>query len=199
MPASEDAGLSARSSIQAGGSRPGAGGLGLDTVALLRELQKRNISPQSAAAGAVGLSNPFETVTRAAVKTEEPSAKRLKEGSPMKGFGSVLLGSSGNRLPPSLQASLSELGLPCQRELRFQPSRCLSCVLLASLEGAQDAHQARLWGYLHFIACLPHTLDKCMHGATEFVTVWKPCNSVSSTKPWPAMSSLAGTLQVPLN
>lgn len=110
MPAPEDAGLDGHT--QAGGSRPGAGGLGLDAVALLRELQKRNISPQSAAAGAEGLSNPFEAVMRAAVKTEEPSAKRFKEGSPMKGFGSVLLGSAGSRLSQSLQTSLSELGLP---------------------------------------------------------------------------------------
>ena len=110
MPASEDAGLDGHA--QSGGSWPAAGGLGLDTVALLRELQKRNTSPQSAAAGAEGLPNPFEAVMRAAVKTEEASAKRFKEGSPLKSFGSVLLGSSGSRLPPSLQASLSELGLP---------------------------------------------------------------------------------------
>ena len=110
MPALDDAGLDGHT--QAGSSRPGAGGLGLDAVALLRELQKRNMSPQSAAAGAEGLYNPFEAVMRAAVKTEEPSAKRFKQGSPMKGFGSVLLGSSGSRRPPGLQASLSELGLP---------------------------------------------------------------------------------------
>ena len=110
MLASGDAGLDVHT--QADGSRPGGGGPSLDAVALLRELQKRNMSPQSAAAGAEGLSNPVESVMRAPVKTEEPSAKRFKEGSPMKGFGSLLLGSSGSRLPLSLQASLSEWGLP---------------------------------------------------------------------------------------
>ena len=110
MPASQDAGHDVHT--QADGSRPGAGGLGLDAISLLRELQKRNTCPQSAAAGAEGLPNPFESVVRAAVKTEEPSAKRFKEGSPMKGFGSLLLGGAGSRLPPSLQASLSEWGVP---------------------------------------------------------------------------------------
>eukprot|EP00891_Asterochloris_glomerata_P001824 jgi/Astpho2/1824/fgenesh1_pg.00038_%23_6_t len=132
MPAPEDAGLDGHT--QAGGSRPGAGGLGLDAVALLRELQKRNISPQSAAAGAEGLSNPFEAVMRAAVKTEEPSAKRFKEGSPMKGFGSVLLGSAGSRLSQSLQASLSSAGLslpskePSAMDLCRHPRRASSPV-----------------------------------------------------------------------
>ena len=41
MPASESDGH-----MQPGGSRPGAGGQGLDAVALLCKLQKRNISPR---------------------------------------------------------------------------------------------------------------------------------------------------------
>ena len=81
---------------------------------------------------AEGLSNPFEVVMRAAIETQEPSAKRLKQSSPMKGLCSVLLGSSGSRRPLGLQESLSELCLPRLREMQGLASGCLSASTLLS-------------------------------------------------------------------
>ena len=60
-------------------------------------------------------------------------------------------------------------------------------------------HQVKLWGPFHLIMLVFHILDKCLRSVTFGCHHFKACNSVSSTRPQPPVSSLAGTLQVLLD